>query len=158
VYPRLLPQSRFKEALIAGAGAGIGLSIMVMLGQWSGIPIASVPFVTSIVLVLAAPESPPARPRCIIGGHLFCALAGFAVLWLLGPVPVLSALAVGLGVAAMIVTDTLHPPAGINGVLIVTLAPSWTFLLIPVLAGALVLIAFAALFRAATRKLTSPAP
>jgi CBS-domain-containing membrane protein len=43
----------------------------------------------------------------------------------------------------MHVTRTFHPPAGINPLLIVINAMPWTFLAVPVAAGALLLTAFA---------------
>jgi CBS-domain-containing membrane protein len=43
----------------------------------------------------------------------------------------------------MYLTDTFHPPAGINPLLVVSNNLPWSFLLAPVLAGALLLAAFA---------------
>jgi CBS-domain-containing membrane protein len=60
-----------------------------------------------------------------------------------GPGPVAAAVAVGLAVPAMAMTDTLHPPAGINPLLVVAGNLPWSFLVAPVLAGALMLTAFA---------------
>lgn len=147
----MLVPAEYRQPLISGAGAALGIAMMVTLAETSGMHLAAVPFATSIVLVMSAPESPQAQPRNILGGHLMCALAGFAVLWLIGSAPILSALAVGLGVALMVITQTMHPPAGLNGVIIVTLAPSWTFLAVPVLAGALLLIGFAYSYHRLTR-------
>jgi CBS-domain-containing membrane protein len=141
-----------RRALIAGVGGALGIAIMVELGVVVGMPLAAVPFATSIVLVMSAPTSPQAQPRNIFGGHLVSAISGFAVLWLLGSAPMLACLAVGLSITLMVLTGTLHPPAGINGLLIVTLAPSWTYLFVPVLFGTLILIAFAWSFH----RLTAP--
>jgi CBS-domain-containing membrane protein len=52
-------------------------------------------------------------------------------------------MAVGLAIVAMHATRTFHPPAGINPLLIVTNAMPWSFLVVPVGAGALLLAAFA---------------
>jgi CBS-domain-containing membrane protein len=65
------------------------------------------------------------------------------VLAVTGPGPLAAAVAVGLAVLAMALTDTLHPPAGINPLLVVAGNLSWSFLAAPVLAGALMLTAFA---------------
>lgn len=40
-------------------------------------------------------------------------------------------------------TDTMHPPAGINALIMVVAHPSWTFVFVPVLAGAVCLVLFA---------------
>ena len=43
----------------------------------------------------------------------------------------------------MYVTDTFHPPAGINPLLVVSSNLPWSFMAAPVLAGALLAAAFA---------------
>ena len=85
----------------------------------------------------------PAQPRALAGGHLISALIGLAVLNVAGPQAWAAALAVGLAIAAMHATDTFHPPAGINPLLIVLGAMPISFLLVPVAAGVLLLIGFA---------------
>jgi CBS-domain-containing membrane protein len=95
---------------------------------------------------MAALESKQARPRNIVGGHILSTLSGLGVLVLFGDNPWFAALAVGLSIAAMQLTDTLHPPAGINALLMVTANVSWKFVLVPVTAGALLLVAFAYLY------------
>ena len=69
--------------------------------------------------------------------------SGFAVLKLTGPQAWAAAAAVGLAVLAMYLTGTFHPPAGINPLLVVSGNLPWTFLFAPVLAGAVLLTAFA---------------
>jgi CBS-domain-containing membrane protein len=54
-----------------------------------------------------------------------------------------AAAGVGLAVLAMYLTATFHPPAGINPLLVVSNNLPWSFLFAPVLAGALLLTAFA---------------
>jgi hypothetical protein len=61
------------------------------------------------------------------------------VLHFTGPQAWSAAAAVGLAVPAMDVTGTFHPSAGINPLLVVSNNLPWTFLLAPVLAGALLL-------------------
>jgi CBS-domain-containing membrane protein len=65
------------------------------------------------------------------------------VLKLTGPQAWAAAAAVGLSILAMYVTGTFHPPAGINPLLVVSSNLPWTFLFAPVLAGAVLLAAFA---------------
>ncbi|MCA6122338.1 HPP family protein [Bradyrhizobium sp. WSM 1704] len=143
---RALP-SGGRRALAAGAVAGLGGAIAIAVMEWfahaAGYPLAVIPFVTSIVLVVGSPEAEPAQPRALIGGHLVSALAGFAVLWLTGPQAWAAAAAVGIAILAMVLTATFHPPAGISPLLIVSGNLPWSFLLAPVLAGALLLAAFA---------------
>ena len=106
-----------------------------------------IPFATSIVLVIGSPEAEPAQPRALIGGHIVATLVGLAMLGLTGPHAWAAAAAVGLAILAMYVTGTFHPPAGINPLLVVSNALPWSFLFAPVLAGAMLLTAFAYVWR-----------
>jgi CBS-domain-containing membrane protein len=58
-----------------------------------------------------------------------------------------AAIAVGLAIVAVDLTGTFHPPAGIDLLLLVTNDPGWSFLAVPVLAGALPLTLFACVWR-----------
>lgn len=128
---------------LCGAGCAVAIYIMESSSALAAYPMAAVPFATSIVLVISQPNALPAQPRALIGGHLISALVGLLVLALTGPGAVPAAVAVGLAVLAMVLTGTLHPPAGINPLLVVSGNLPWSFLVAPVLVGALMLAAFA---------------
>ncbi len=83
---------------------------------------------------------------------MISALVGLAVLKLTGPQAWAAAAAVGLAILAMYVTGTFHPPAGINPLLVVSGNLPSTFLLAPVLAGALLLTAFCYLWHRGVRR------
>ncbi|HEY6258242.1 MAG TPA: HPP family protein [Xanthobacteraceae bacterium] len=101
------------------------------------------PFATSIVLVMGSPEAEPAQPRALVGGHLVSTIVGLLVAGITGPSPWVAATAVGLAILAMHLTRTFHPPAGIDPLIVVINQMSWSFLLVPVGAGAALLVAFA---------------
>jgi CBS-domain-containing membrane protein len=142
----------YAQAARTAIGGGLGLSVMVAFASWAHLPLEAVPFTTSIVLVMAAPESDQAQPRNIIGGHLVSALSGLVIWTVFGTNPLLIGPAVALSIAAMQLTGTLHPPAGLNAVLFVSMHLSWQFVLMPVAVGALGLVAFAFLYH----RLTAP--
>ena len=71
------------------------------------------------------------------------ALVGLLVLQVTGPDAWAAAFAVGLAHRRHACHATFHPPAGINPLLIVVNALPWSFLAVPVAAGALLLVAFA---------------
>lgn len=129
--------------ILCGAGCGLAIYVMESSAALTAYPMAAIPFATSIVLVISQPHAVPAQPRALIGGHLISALVGLVVLALAGPGSVPAAVAVGLAVLAMLMTNTLHPPAGINPLLVVTGNLPWSFIVVPVFVGALVLAAFA---------------
>ena len=149
-------KSETRKALIAGVGGCVAILGMAAFADRIGVQIALVPFATSIVLVMSAPDIAAAQPRSIVGGHVLSACVGFCMLWLFGSHILVAAVAVGLSISAMMVTRTLHPPAGINALIVVTQAPRWTFLIEPVVLGSLLLVAFTAVFLRLTR--TEPWP
>jgi CBS-domain-containing membrane protein len=132
----------WRNAATIGAGAvggGLCIGLMEYLSVRADYPLMAVPFATSIVLVMGTPEAAPAQPRALIGGHLVATLVGLVVVKLAGPTPWAAALAVGLAIAAMHLTGTFHPPAGIDALIVVISGLSWSFLLAPVAAGAVLL-------------------
>lgn len=142
--------------ILAGVVAGLGAAIAIACMEWfslaSHYPLVIIPFATSIVLVMGSPEAEPAQPRALIGGHIVATLVGLGILQLTGPNAWAAAVAVGLAIVAMYVTGTFHPPAGINPLLVISNSLPWSFLFAPVLAGAVLLTAFAWLWHRSIRR------
>jgi CBS-domain-containing membrane protein len=92
----------------------------------------------------------------VVGGHVICALIGLAALHWLGASPWSLALAVGVSIAAMMATRTVHPPAGSNPVIVFLGHPGWSFILFPVLSGALLLVLIALIYNNTVRKTPYP--
>jgi CBS-domain-containing membrane protein len=134
------------EGAVAGLGVAIAIGVMERLSLASHYPLAIIPFATSIALVIGSPDAEPAQPRALVGGHVVATLVGLAMLKLTGPGAWAAAVAVGLAMLAMYLTGTFHPPAGIDPLLVVANSLPWSFLLAPVLAGALLLTGFAYLW------------
>jgi CBS-domain-containing membrane protein len=136
----MIERSRTIAVIAGAAGASAAVAVMEMASFSTEFPLVMIPFATSIVLVMGSPDAAPAQPRALVGGHLVSTLVGLIVLQFTGPGPWAAALAVGL---AMHLTDTFHPPAGIDPLVVVVNDMPWMFLLAPVVAGALMLAAFA---------------
>jgi CBS-domain-containing membrane protein len=147
---------RLKAGAVAGVGAALAIGAMEFLSATLNYPLAVIPFATSIVLVIGSPDAVPAQPRALIGGHLVATLVGLMVLHATGPQAWAAAAAVGLAVLAMFLTRTFHPPAGINPLLVVSANLPWTFVIAPVLAGALLLTAFAFVWHRWVRREARP--
>lgn len=124
------------------AGGSLAIGLMCLLSLQTEFPLAAIPFATSIVLMTGTPEAKPARPRALVGGHVLSAIVGVIALKIAGPQAWVAALAVGVAMLAMLATDSFHPPAGINPLIIVMNSMSWGFVLVPVAAGALLLLAY----------------
>jgi CBS-domain-containing membrane protein len=147
---------RVSVILYRAVGAGVAIALMEVLARFAGEPMSRVPFVTSIVLAMALPNSEPAQPRAILGGHIVSALSGWVAFALIGNGEAASAIAVGLGTLMMMVSRTLHPPAGIDAFLVVSYGLPAVWLINPVLIGALLLASFAVAWRWGERKLFPP--
>src|SRR5271170_3610192 len=140
-------------AILAGAAGGaVAIAAMEFLAERTALPLAFIPFAASIVLVMGSPEAQPAQPRALVGGHLLSAAVGLSTVTLAGPQPWAAAAAVGIAMIVMQVTDTFHPPAGINPLLIVINDRAWDFLFVPVAAGLVILVGFAYVWHNASRR------
>jgi len=139
----MFERTQFLAILAGAAGGAIAIGSMEVFSATTAFPLVAIPFATSIVTVLGSPRAEPAQPRALVGGHLISTLVGLLVVKLCGPAPWAAAVAVGLAMAAMHLTGTFHPPAGIDPLVVVTNNMSWSFLIVPVGFGALLLASFA---------------
>ena len=154
---RAAPTAELWKVIAGAVGGAVAVALMELLSAGGCYPLFAIPFATSIVLVMGAPDAEPAQPRALVGGHLVSALVGFAVLAIAGPHVWAAATAVGLAIVAMHLTRTFHPPAGIDPLIIVVNAMPWTFLLMPVAVGAALLALFAFAWHNALRRGSWPA-
>lgn len=107
--------NRLNMSLIAGLGAAIAIFVLCVSSDLlHGAVFIMAPFGATTVLVFGLPNSPLAQPKNVIFGHLITALIGLIFLHSFGVTSFSLALATGLGVASMMLTDTTHPPAGAN--------------------------------------------
>ena len=139
----MLPRISLVTILAGAAGGAVAIGGMEALSARAAFPLVAIPFATSIVTVLGSPDAAPAQPRALIGGHLVSTFVGLLIVKTCGPSAWAAATAVGLAMLAMHLTGTFHPPAGIDPLVVVLNDMSWSFLVVPVGAGALLLAAFA---------------
>jgi len=146
MYNRLITSRHF-VSLLAGLGAMLCITALSSLGNavQSSIWLMA-PFGATMVILFGLPESPLAQPRNIIVGHLLTTTIGLSVAALAGVTPWSMGLAVGLAVSLMLLTNTTHPPAGANPLVIMFAGEHWDFLLMPVAAGAVLIVAFGVLY------------
>ena len=100
-------------------------------------------FGSSMVLLYGYPESPFAKPKNILFGHLVTSAIGI-LFYNFIPLPIYISipLAVGLGVGFMILLDVTHPPAGGNPIIVILGSVSFDYLFSPILTGCLIIIIF----------------
>jgi CBS-domain-containing membrane protein len=150
------PRPAFKLVALAWLGGFVATAAVASLTDLLSVALLLGSFGATCVLVFAFPDGPFSQPRNVVAGHVIGSLVGLVFLQLFGPHWWAVALAVGTTIALMMLTSTVHPPAGSNPVIVFLTQPSWSFLLFPTLAGALVLVAVALIYNNATRESKYP--
>lgn len=107
-------------------------------------------FGASALLLFALPEAPLSQPRSVVGGHVSASIIALACLWCFGPEWWAVGLATGLAVGFMMLTRTLHPPAGSNPIIVFLAKPAGVALVSSTVAGVAALVAFAWVYHRAT--------
>ncbi len=145
------PRAPIKDVAAAWLGGVLAIAAVAQLGDMLSMALLLGSFGASCVLIFGFPEAPFSQPRSVLAGHLLSSLIGLIFLHLFGPEWWALALAVGTAIAVMMLTRTVHPPAGSNPVIIFLTLPGWDFLLFPTLIGALMLVVVALLFNNTVR-------
>lgn len=160
------PGVGFTEMLWSWLGAVIGVGICGYLSanyfEPKELTLLIGSFGASAVLVYGAIKSPLAQPRNLLGGHILAGLIGVACYKVFGATPWMAgALGSSLAIVAMLLTKTLHPPAGataliavIGGDKIHTLGFLYAF--VPAGLGALILLVVALLVNNLSRNRRYP--
>jgi len=123
-------------------GTGSILAILAVT-RLAGYPLLIGSFGASAVLLCGAEESPLSQPRNLVGGHLISAGVAVAIVAAGGMGALAASLAVGFSILLMHLTRTTHPPGGATALIGVLGQVGPSFLLVPVLCGVLILLAFA---------------
>lgn len=134
---------RPRNMVIGFLGGAISIGLLELFTLYGHSIWIMAPFGASCVLAFGVWDAPLSQPRNIIGGHLFSSITGLTVLHWLGDGVWAMALAVGASISIMQLTRTTHPPAGADPIVIIMSGSSWSFLLTPVLAGAVVIVVVA---------------
>jgi len=152
----LPPLPPYRNVALAWLGGALAIAAVAGFGGWTGLPLVLGSFGASCVLVFGFPELPFSQPRNLVAGHFLSSLIGLGFLALFGNHEWSLALAVGTAIAVMMLTRTVHPPAGSNPVIVFLSQPGWGFLFFPTLAGALLLLLVALLYNNLSRPAAYP--
>ena len=135
---------KYKNIFISAFGAFL---CMFLIAYFNSIDSTNVwlipPFGASLVLVMAVHESPLASPRNVFFGHVLSASSGVLMFYFLGNTALSIALGLGFAISLMMLTKTVHPPAGANPVIAVLGAKTFEFVIMPVAIGASFIVIFA---------------
>ena len=140
-------KSNLINAIISASGAFICICFLAYLNSSiEGAIWLIPPFGASMVLVMAVYDSPLAKPKNLILGHILSALSGVIIFYLLGNTFISLGLGVALAVFVMMITNTVHPPAGANPIIVILTGQSISFVFLPVAVGAIIIVVFAYLY------------
>jgi CBS-domain-containing membrane protein len=146
------PVFRKSQILIATVGAMAAISALSYIAlSMKGLMLLG-SFGASALLLFALPEAPLSQPRSVIGGHMSASIIALICLAVFGPQWWAVGMATGLGVGFMMLTRTVHPPAGSNAIIVFLAKPGWVFLVASTLAGVALLIVMACVYHRTTRR------
>lgn len=136
-------------------GAFLGITLVAYMNftllQGTGWLLLTGSLGASALLIYGAIKAPFSQPRNLMGGHILSALVGVCVYKLLpGQLWLASGLAVAFSIAVMHATRTAHPPGSATALTAVIGGEpvnklGFLFVLMPVAAGALILLLVALL-------------
>ncbi len=152
----LPPRAPARAIALAGTGGVLAIALLAWLADRTAASLVLGSFGATCVLIFGFPDVPFSQPRNVVVGHVLSSAIGLATLWLFGPHWWAAGLATGTAIAAMMATRTVHPPAGSNPVIVFLGHPSWWFLLVPTLIGAVLLVVVALVWNNATRAAAWP--
>ena len=137
----------YQSVLISSLGAFLCIFLIAYFNSFDETNIWLIPpFGASLVLVMAVHDSPLAQPRNVFFGHILSASSGVFLFYLLGNSPISISLALSLAIILMMITKTIHPPAGANPIIAILGAKSFEFVIMPVATGALFIVIFAVIY------------
>ena len=137
----------YQNVLISSLGAFLCIFLIAYFNSVDETNIWLIPpFGASLVLVMAVHDSPLAQPRNVFFGHILSASSGVFLFYLLGNSPISISLALSLAIILMMITKTIHPPAGANPIIAILGAKSFEFVIMPVATGALFIVIFAVIY------------
>ena len=167
---KIRAKTRVVPSLVSLAGALVGLSVIGYITSHFSLPLLLAPFGASAVLLFSVHDSPLAQPRSTVLGHTLSAFVGGTIavahsLYFGNSIPesesyILIAVSVAVSIAAMQISRLTHPPAGATAFIASTAVSdveSLAIFMVPVTAGALILVAVTVIFNNAIPSRKYPA-
>ncbi len=130
-----LDKNKVRELVSSVVGASTAIAIALWFVADGHSPFLLASLGGSMLFLFALTESEAAQPRALFGGHLGGALIGILAFRFFGDALWVSVLAVVLTMVFMVLTRTIHPPAGANPLLMVHNHAGMGILIKPVLLG-----------------------
>ena len=132
------------KSFLAGFYSFITIGILTLLTYKTDLGVFLIAsFGSSMGVLYGYPESPFAQPKNVFFGHVLTSVVGMFFLYFL-PIPlyIVLPIAVGTGVALMMLFNVTHPPAGGNPIIIIVGSVSVEYLLSPIILGSAIMVIF----------------
>jgi CBS-domain-containing membrane protein len=130
---------KYLDLIWSAVGGAIAITIALLLVGGRDSPFLLFSLGGSTVFLFALTETEAAQPRALLGGHIGGGLIGILCYQIFGDALWVSVAAVVLTMTFMVVTRTIHPPAGANPLIMVDHHAGFLSMLNPVGAGVLTL-------------------
>ena len=138
-----------REVWLSLWGAFLGVGFTALLAFLWKCPMLLGPFGASAVLIYGAYKAPLAQPRNVLMGHFLAACIGVCVYDFFGTTFWSIGLGVSLALVLMVVTYSIHPPAGATAYVAVQtggLGVGYMYILNPVILGVFILLLIGVIF------------
>lgn len=142
------PRAKLGLSLYGAFGAALAVLVVGAIGSLSDAPLLIAPLGATALLLFAVPDSLMSQPRSVLVGHLVAVVAGIILARLIGPGWLAAAPAVFVSITLMIGLQSLHAPAGATAVLTALEPHEWSFIGLPVMAGAAAMLVLALILHA----------
>ena len=127
------------DVILTWLGALLGITAITLFAHQYTLPVVA-SFGASAVLIYGVPDAPLSQPRNVIFGHTFSAAAGVVTFMMFGLTWWSPALGTALALVVMLLTKTTHPPGGATALFAVLSKAHPSYILTPIMAGALILV------------------
>ena len=133
-------RTNFADAATGAVGGLVCIFSLLGLTSFTNTPWLMASFGGSCVLVFVVWNAPLSQPRNIIGGHFISSFIGLVFYSLFGTGMLSIISAVSVTIFCMAIMGIIHPPAGANPIIIILGGYSWSYLVTPVLIGAIIIV------------------
>jgi len=127
------------DVILTWLGAFLGITAITLFAHQYTLPVVA-SFGASAVLIYGVPDAPLSQPRNVIFGHTFSAAAGVVTFMMFGLTWWSPALGTALALVVMLLTKTTHPPGGATALFAVLSKAQPSYILTPIMAGAIILV------------------
>ena len=144
--------------LKAAIGTILSLGLIAVIDDFGGAPLLAAPLGASAMLVFGMPDSAMSQPANVVGSHLVATLVGLVFDHYLPGGWIMMAVSVAVVMMILALLRLTHPPAGADSLVVMMAHPGWSFLLMPVLVGAVTLVVVAVVIHRLPPRTPYPLP